>query len=357
MTKIRSKNRDTYFPRSLVLYFHFYTCFLFAFRSRLFIFFLYFSIAFCFFILFIAIWQGNNISRLTKSKSQFHELSHSVCIFHRISRYMCIDTATYKLSRSDEYFMKFLPIDWVYWAMNFSYGWICRSSNEFWMSHFLFGRIHISTRSLSLFRSLYPCCFSFFFFFFLGFLLIAMSAHVRPFFPYNSFYTRWVRAVRCMKLELWNFLSVFRHRAQKSTDFYRANNFSYYTPLDYNNVQRILCAPVLTFNALGFGLMYEENDREPHTHTENVYTLFGKFYIVRLDCVSTPYIYLRNILPYSSFSHIFHSRSVLFLICGNIISITHDFSVYNEKGIIFHDVNPSETYFWVKRWIKKTKRK
>lgn len=251
--------------------------------------------------------------------------------------------------------MKFLPIDWVYWAMNFSYGWICRSSNEYWMSHFLFVRIHISIRSLSLFRSLYPCWF-FCFSFFLWFLLIAMSTHVRPFFPYNSFYTRWVRAVRCMKLELWNFLSVFRHRAQKSTDFYRANNFSYYTPLDYNNVQRILCAPVLPFNALGFGLMYEENDRE-HTLTRKMYTLFGKFYIVRLDCVSTPYIYLRNILPYSSFSHIFHSRSVLFLICGNIISITHDFSVYNEKGIIFHDVNPSETYFWVKRWIKRRKEK
>lgn len=122
--------------------------------------------------------------------------------------------------------------------------------------------------------------FCFFFFFFLGFLLIAMSAHVRPFFPYNSFYTRWVRAVRCMKLELWNFLSVFRHRAQKSTDFYRANNFSYYTPLDYNNVQRILCAPVLTFNALGFGLMYEENDREPHTLTRKMYILYSANFIL-----------------------------------------------------------------------------
>lgn len=94
------------------------------------------------------------------------------------------------------------------------------------------------------------------------------------------------------------------------------------------------------------------------THSHGKCILYSaKFYIVRLDCVSTPYIYLRNILPYSYFSHIFHSRSVLFLICGNIISITHDFSVYNEKGIIFHDVNPSETYFWVKRWIKRRKEK
>lgn len=133
-----------------------------------------------------------------------------------------------------------------------------------------------------------------------------------PLFPYNSFYTRWVRAVRCIKFELWNFLSVFRHRAQKSTDFYRANNFSYYTPLDYNNVQRILCAPVLPFNALGFGLMYEENDRK-HTLTRKMYTLFGKilYCSVRL-CLYSIYLSTQYSAVFFFFSHFSFAFGVVF---------------------------------------------
>lgn len=81
----KKKRRDTYFPRfSLVFY-------------------------------LLAIWhtvrQPN--TSFNKIKSQFHELSS---VMHRAQH----EHGPHKLSRSDEHFMKFLPIDWVYWWWVFS---------------------------------------------------------------------------------------------------------------------------------------------------------------------------------------------------------------------------------------------
>lgn len=69
----------------------------------------------------LAIWhtvrQPN--TSFNKIKSQFHELSSVV---HRTQH----EHGAHKLSRSDEHFMKFLPIDWVYWWWVFSSLFLCR---------------------------------------------------------------------------------------------------------------------------------------------------------------------------------------------------------------------------------------